>query len=88
MDMDTSELTREIVATIADICHIEAEAIDPDADYEAVGLDSLERLAVLSEVEARLDIRIPDADLGEMTTVHRTVERLSALVAESAEQAA
>ena len=45
------------------------DALAPDADmFEALGIDSLKALELLSEVEMAFDVEIPDYELQDLRT--------------------
>jgi acyl carrier protein len=47
-----------------------AEGLGPDVDFfDALGIDSLKALALLSEVELAFDIELPDYELQGVTTL-------------------
>ncbi len=70
-------------ATITRIAGKPADAVSADADLqEAIGLDSLGRLEVLSEIEDEFDFLIDDQEIFTSATITRMLEVIERHLAE------
>lgn len=68
--MNKIEIEAEIRDSLERLTDQDVSHISVDRDLgEAIGLDSLGRLELLSEVEDRLDLTIYEADSEETTTI-------------------
>ena len=68
---------------------VPAEAIQPDAKLETLGLDSLDLIEVLFEVEEVFDIRVPQEGGSALktATVQDIVESIDKLLPQGVQQA-
>jgi acyl carrier protein len=75
-----------IAAGVVDVLkNVSRRPIEPSLDNELVadlGFDSLQVLEVVSELEDRFGITIPEADVPAVRTVAQVVERVARLIAE------
>lgn len=78
-------MTDEILKYIADFLDKPVEEITADKTLEQLGMDSLDFMDVLFEVEERFDIRIPD-DLPESHATMRTLGDVLELVSRLIEE--
>ena len=76
-----TELEIYLIELLAKTAKMAPEAIDPDADlFMDLGIDSLEGLKILAQLEERFGVLIPDHELLEMNTLRKirsTIERSS-----------
>ncbi len=70
------QLASKIIAIVASVTRRPPEEIRPDATFEELGIDSLDRINVLFELEGEFNISIPDEDARAVTTVNGIAERL------------
>ena len=63
------ETRREVLQIVADIADIPLEQITPDATLEELGVDSLNGLRIVAEMEKRFGINIPDDAIGKIRSV-------------------
>ncbi len=77
------EGTGERVARILqDSVGVEAERIRPDARLvEDLGIDSLDRIELVFELESAFGIEIPDQAVAQVQTVQDIVSRIDAVLA-------
>lgn len=77
------EGTGERVARILqDSVGVEAERIRPDARLvEDLGIDSLDRIELVFELESAFGIEIPDQAVAQVQTVEDIVSRIDAVLA-------
>lgn len=67
--MDRDELATQVIARIAKMQKIAPDKVSVDSTFEELGVDSLNGLELLWELEEELDIVIPDDDAREITRV-------------------
>jgi acyl carrier protein len=70
------KVRKEVIEIVADIAELSPEEISSDASLEDLGIDSLNGLRLVAEVEKRYDINIPDDAIGKI----RTIPEIFALV--------
>lgn len=64
-----SPTEQRLIALAAATFSVAADGLTADADmFEALGIDSLKALELLSEVELEFDVQIPDYELRGVTT--------------------
>ena len=73
---DREKVRKEVMAIVADIAELEPGEIGEDASLEELGIDSLNGLRLVAEVEKRYNINIPDDVIGKI----RTIPEIFALV--------
>lgn len=56
---------------------IAAEKISPESLFQDLGLDSLDALAMISDLETEYGIKIPNQEILKIKTVGQAVESLS-----------
>lgn len=75
--MTHRDITRELLLIAAQRFGKPIESLLPEADFfDALGIDSLQAMDLLTEIEERFGIEIPDYELEGVTTF----DALSALV--------
>ena len=72
------ELTSKVVAIVASVKQVNPATIRLDATFDELGIDSLDRINILFELEGEFDIDIPDEEARSIQTVGGIAERLSA----------
>ncbi len=63
---------------VANVLEVPADAVDPDASFDRLGVDSAIAVSLLIEVEERYGIELPAEALFENPTVNAVAEYLSA----------
>jgi acyl carrier protein len=81
-------LVQTVLAAIAEVRHVAPETIDLDASLADLGLDSLDTVTMLFELETRLGIAIPDEAARSVRTVRDVVDGVRRLVESPPPQAA
>ncbi len=81
-------LVETVVAAVAEVKHIPPEKIDLDATLADLGLDSLDTISMLFELEGRLDISIPEDATKSVRTVRDVVDGIRRLSESAPPQAA
>ncbi len=75
------EIERRICQVIADVFNLSSEKIDEDSSNESVEeWDSLGQLQVIMAIEKEFNIRFKAAELSELTSIKKLVQRVKALV--------
>jgi acyl carrier protein len=73
----TSELETYLVDLIAKSAKVEPDTLDPDADlFMDLGIDSLEGLKILAQVEKRFGVTLPDHELMHLHTLRKIREAI------------
>ncbi|MFI5606917.1 acyl carrier protein [Amycolatopsis sp. NPDC051903] len=69
--MDTSEdaILRFCRRYVADLLEIAVDSVDPDADFDHLGIDSAIAVALLTEVEEHYDVDLPPETLFDNPTL-------------------
>ena len=73
---DRENVRKEVIAIVADIAEMEPDEVAEDASLADLGIDSLNGLRLVAEVEKRYNINIPDDAIGKI----RTIPEILALV--------
>ena len=62
-----------VLKVIATTKRIPLESVQPDSTFEALGIDSLDRLNILFDLESEFDIEINDDDAKKVQNIHEMV---------------
>jgi len=73
---DREKVRKEVIAIVAELAELEPSEVAEDATLEELGIDSLNGLRLVAEVEKRYNINIPDEAIGKI----RTIQEVFALV--------
>lgn len=77
---ETITTNESVFAKISDLIvqntGVEAEKISLDSMFQDLGLDSLDALAMISDLEAEYGVKIPNQELLRIKTVGQAVESL------------
>ncbi len=77
-----------VLKVIATTKRIPLESVQPDSSFESLGIDSLDRLNILFDLESEFDIEINDEDAKKVQNIHEMVQGIETLInAKSAEPA-
>jgi acyl carrier protein len=55
---------------VADLLEVPVAAVDPDADFDRLGLDSALAVSLLIEIEQRYGIELPPEELFDTPNLH------------------
>jgi len=72
------QLASKVLGIVASVTRRAPDAIRPDATFDEQGIDSLDRINILFELESQFDLNIPDEEARSIKTVNEIVERLEA----------
>ena len=79
--MDREEIATQVIARVAKMQKITPDKIKVDSTFEELGVDSLNGLELLWELEEELEIVIPDDDAREITKVSDVIAVVEPLLA-------
>ena len=65
---------------IATTCRKPVDAVRPESTFEELGVDSLDLLNVLFELEGEFDVQIDDVQAKSVTTVQGMIDGLKKLI--------
>lgn len=73
-EMSREEIKRRVYGIITDRLNISEDKINPEASFlDDLGADSLELTELVLAVEEEFDIKIPDEEIEQLTTVDRVL---------------
>lgn len=75
--MDRNEVYGSLSGILADLLDRPADDLRPEMSLEEIGLDSVERIELLSRLEEEFDLEIPQSDAIHLTTIDTLVRYLS-----------
>ena len=61
------------------------DSVRPESTFEELGIDSLDRLNILFELEGEFDIQIDDEQAKQVTTLRQMIDGITQLVEAKAE---
>ena len=70
------QLYQKVIAILATVKNIAPEAIGADASFEQLGMDSLDKINFLFELESEFNLDIPDEEARAIASVGQIVDRL------------
>ncbi len=70
----------KVISIIASTKRIPPEQVTIDSSFEQLGIDSLDGVEIVCEIEETFNITIPDAAVHKMRSVREVVENLEALL--------
>jgi acyl carrier protein len=80
--MASEEFTQRVLKTIATSKRIPLERVTIDADFQGLGIDSMDAVEILFALENEFDISIPDDQVRQVRNVRQMVDGIEKLVAE------
>ncbi len=78
----SDQLTTQVLEVVARVKRIPVEQVKPESTFEELGVDSLDGMNILFELENDFDINVPDAQAKSLRSVREVVEGVRTLVAE------
>ncbi len=69
-----------VLRVIATTRRVPLDTIRPDSTFEELGIDSLDRINILFELEGEFDIEIDDEQAKQVTTLQQMIDGITALV--------
>jgi acyl carrier protein len=72
-------VTEKVVSIIASVKQLPREKVSADSTFQDLGIDSLDTVVLLSELEEQFEIVISDEDARCICTVHGVIEGVKKL---------
>jgi acyl carrier protein len=72
------ELEAKVIGIVASVKQVNIEAVRADSTFEELGIDSLDRINILFELENEFNIDVPDSEARAITSVRGIVDQLAA----------
>jgi acyl carrier protein len=69
-----------VLRVIATTRRVPLETVRPDSTFEELGIDSLDRLNILFELEGEFDIQIDDEQAKRVTSLQQMIDGITLLV--------
>ena len=69
-----------VLRVIATTRRVPLDSIRPDSTFEELGIDSLDRINILFELEGEFDIEIDDEQAKQVTTLQQMIEGITLLL--------
>ncbi len=69
-----------VLRVIATTKRVPLDSVHPDSTFESLGIDSLDRLNILFDLESEFDIEIDDEDAKQVASIPQMIEGVSLLV--------
>ena len=78
--MADETIQSRVLKVIANTQRIPPERVKPDSTFEELGIDSMDSINILFDLESEFDIEIDDEDAKKIHTIHEMVEGVTYLV--------
>ena len=69
-----------VLRVIATTKRIPLANVTPDSTFEELGVDSLDRLNILFDLESEFDVEINDEDAKKVSSIHQMVDGITQLL--------
>jgi acyl carrier protein len=79
---DTSSITQEVIAIIAEQLHRPSADIKPENSLDSLGADSLDRVEMVMKLEEHFGIEISDTEAEKIRTVGELIVYIQRLKAQ------
>jgi len=76
LTLSTDAIARMCQEYIADFLGTPGEHVDPNADFDRIGIDSFLAVALLAELEERYEVDLPPEALFENPTINAVAEHV------------
>ena len=74
---NTETVFAKIAKHIAETANVSPEKITPESTFQELGMDSLDSLSLISDLEEEYKIKIPNQEVLKIRTVGQAAESLS-----------
>ena len=74
------ELASKVIGIVAAIKRVPPETIRADAAFDELGIDSLDKINILFELENEFDVDVPDEQARSIRSVNEMIARLEEYV--------
>lgn len=78
--MSNQTIQERVLKVIATSKRIPLETVQPDSSFEALNIDSLDRLNILFDLESEFEIEIDDEQAKQVHNIHEMIEGVTLLV--------
>lgn len=75
-------ITEKVLDLIAAVKRLPRESLSTESTFAELGLDSLDAINLIFEIESEFDISVPDEQAKSITSVRQLIESLQKLLAE------
>jgi acyl carrier protein len=82
------KITEKVLDLIAAVKRVPREKVSTESTFAELGMDSLDAINLIFEIESEFDISVPDEQAKSITNVRQLVENLQKLLAEPSAGAA
>ncbi len=69
-----------VLRVIATTKRLPIESVQPDSTFESLGIDSLDRLNILFDLESEFDIEIDDEDAKQVTSISQMIDGITVML--------
>lgn len=76
------KITDKVLDLIAAVKRVPREKVSTESTFAELGMDSLDAINLIFEIESEFDISVPDDQARSITSVRQLVENLQKLIAE------
>jgi len=76
-------ITEKVLDLIASVKRVPREKLTPDSTFAELGMDSLDAINLIFEIENEFDISVPDEAAKSITGVRDLVEKLQQIIGSS-----
>ncbi len=87
-DNSPESIQERALRVIATKQRLPLESVRPESTFDELGIDSLDRLNILFDLEGEFDIEINDEEAKQVTTMQQMIDGIQALVDAKAAKAA
>jgi acyl carrier protein len=84
--MSEGTVAERVIRVFADFKKVSPDEIKPETTFDDLGLDSLDGMNLVFELEEEFDIMIPDDRVRSMKSVHEAIEGIEYLLEHPDEQ--
>lgn len=77
----TPSVEQIVTTVIARHKHLDPAGVTPDVEFAALGITSLDAIAIAYQVEEALGVEIPNSEIGNLRTVQDLIDGLHSLTA-------
>ncbi len=78
--MTEPSIQDRVLKVVATSKRIPLESVRPDSSFESLGIDSLDRLNILFDLESEFDIEIDDEQAKQVKNIHEMVDGVTQLI--------
>jgi acyl carrier protein len=69
-----------VLKVIATSKRVPLEGLNPDSSFESLGIDSLDRLNILFDLESEFNVEIKDEEAQHIENIHEMIDGITRLV--------